>query len=187
MTSTKRQKMSISRSVVEAVRSMDPPGRFLEKNAVTGLYSDIGERKAIEKTSQALRDGAAKLRKQLSADLGDPDFLSAVFDVDASDNSNSVEEDDGASKTTTTATSQEEQASPTGTAKATLKDKVKSTKVKPVKKTGHRRTNSNPDGLSAARKKSLARRVVHKQPDSPPAPLHQRRAVSLGWSGGLSC
>ena len=63
---------------------MDPPGRFLEKNPSTGLWKDIGDRKAIEKTSQALRDGAAALRKQLSEDLGDPDFLSAVFDVDHS-------------------------------------------------------------------------------------------------------
>lgn len=79
MTSTKRQKMSISRSIVEAVRSLDPPGRFLEKDPKTGLWSDIGHKKAVEKTSQALRDGAASLRKQLSADLGDPDFLNAVF------------------------------------------------------------------------------------------------------------
>ena len=74
--------MSISRSIVAAVRSLDPPGRFLEKNPQTGLWSDIGHKKAVEKTSQALRDGAASLRKQLSADLGDPDFLNAVFDVD---------------------------------------------------------------------------------------------------------
>lgn len=50
----------------------------------TGLWNDIGNRKAIEKTSQALRDGAATLRKQLSADLGDPEFLSAVFDMESS-------------------------------------------------------------------------------------------------------
>jgi hypothetical protein len=84
VTSTKRQKMSISRSIVEAVRSMSPSGRFLEKNVITNMWSDIGDRKAIEKTSQALRDGAATLRKQLSQDLGDPDFLSAVFDMDSS-------------------------------------------------------------------------------------------------------
>jgi hypothetical protein len=76
--------MSISRSIVEAVRSMSPPGRFLEKNLVTNMWSDIGDRKAIEKTSQALRDGAAILRKQLSHDLSDPDFLSAVFDMESS-------------------------------------------------------------------------------------------------------
>jgi len=84
VSSTKKQKMGISRSIVDAVRSLDPPGRFLEKNPISGLWSDIGHKKAVEKTSQALRDGAASLRKQLSADLGDPDFLNAVFDMDIS-------------------------------------------------------------------------------------------------------
>ena len=78
--------MSISRSIVEAVRSLDPPGRFLEKDPNTGLWSDIGHKKAVEKTSQALRDGAASLRKQLSADLGDPEFLNAVFDMNEDEN-----------------------------------------------------------------------------------------------------
>jgi hypothetical protein len=85
--------MSISRSIVEAVRSLNPPGRFLEKDPRTCLWSDIGLKKAVEKTSQALRDGASNLRKQLSADLGDPDFLSAVFDMD-------VDKDDQTSKNT---------------------------------------------------------------------------------------
>lgn len=87
VTSTKRQKMAISRSIVEAVRSLNPPGRFLEKDPQTGLWYDVGHKKAVEKTSQALRDGAAMLRKQLSADLGDPDFLNSVFDEDSSSNS----------------------------------------------------------------------------------------------------
>jgi len=82
VTSTKRQKMSISRSIVDAVRSLDPPGRFLEKDVSSGIWFDIGDKKAVEKTSQALRDGAACLRKQLSEDLTDPDFLRAVFDDD---------------------------------------------------------------------------------------------------------
>ena len=80
MSSTKRQKMAISRSIVEAIRALEPPGRFLEKDLVTVLWTEIGYKKAIEKTSQALRDGAANLRKQLSADFGDPNFLNAVFD-----------------------------------------------------------------------------------------------------------
>jgi len=82
VTSSKRQKKAISQSIVDAIRSMKPPGRFLEKNPTTGLYNDVGDQKAIEKTSQALRDGAASLRKQLSEDMRDPDFLSAVFDTD---------------------------------------------------------------------------------------------------------
>ena len=43
------------------------------------LWFDIGDKKAIEKTSQALRDSGASLRKQLSEDLGGPDFLKSVF------------------------------------------------------------------------------------------------------------
>mmetsp|Transcript_47038 Transcript_47038/g.142434 ORF Transcript_47038/g.142434 Transcript_47038/m.142434 type:complete len:762 (-) Transcript_47038:198-2483(-) len=72
--------MGISRKIVEAVRARDPPGRFLEKDQATSLWFDISDKKAIEKTSQALRDSAASLRKQLSEDLADPDFLKAVFD-----------------------------------------------------------------------------------------------------------
>jgi hypothetical protein len=45
--------MAISRSIVEAVRSLDPPGRFLEKNPESGLWNDIGDRKAIEKVSES--------------------------------------------------------------------------------------------------------------------------------------
>ena len=91
MSSTKRQKMLISRSIVDAVRSLNPAGRFLERDPDTGLWSDIGHKKAVEKTSQALRDGASDLRKQLSTDLRDPDFMNAVFDMD-------VDRDDQKSK-----------------------------------------------------------------------------------------
>lgn len=73
--------MGISRSIVHAVRSLDPPGRFLDKDPMTLLWHDIGHKKAVEKTSQALRDGAAILRKQLSTDLVDPaNLLNTVFD-----------------------------------------------------------------------------------------------------------
>ena len=78
--------MAVSRSIVEAVRSLDPPGRFLEKDPKTLLWSEVGHRKAVEKTSQALRDGAANLRKQLSADLGDPEFFNGVFDLETMSN-----------------------------------------------------------------------------------------------------
>jgi len=81
VTSTKKQKMMISRSIVDMVRrDLDPPGRFLEKDPETGLWSEVGDKKALEKTAQALRDGAAPLRKQLSEDMSDPTFLAAVFD-----------------------------------------------------------------------------------------------------------
>jgi hypothetical protein len=75
--------MKISRSIVETVRSLDPPGRFLEKDQVTAKWHDIGDKKAVEKTSQALRTSAASLRKHLSHDLGDPERVSAAADKHA--------------------------------------------------------------------------------------------------------
>ncbi|KAL3768550.1 hypothetical protein ACHAWO_011505 [Cyclotella atomus] len=81
VTSTKKQKTLISRSIVDTVnREWDPPGRFLEKQP-SGLWSEVNTKKALEKTAQALRDGAFPLRKQLSEDFSDPSFLAAVFDT----------------------------------------------------------------------------------------------------------
>lgn len=80
VTSTKRQKMSISRSIVNHVRNLDPPGRFLEKNPDDGLWYDIGDKKACEKTAQALRDRAANARKQQSEDFALSDLINVVFD-----------------------------------------------------------------------------------------------------------
>lgn len=79
--STKKQKMNISRSIVDRVRKeLDPPGRFLEKDSSTGLYREVEIKKALEKTAQTLRDLAAPLRKQLSEDFSNPSFLTAIFD-----------------------------------------------------------------------------------------------------------
>ncbi|KAL9183703.1 hypothetical protein ACHAXT_004559 [Thalassiosira profunda] len=58
----KREKPLIARRIVEAVRKQTPPGRFLSKNVKTGLWKDIGDGKAREKTSQALREGAPIIR-----------------------------------------------------------------------------------------------------------------------------
>ena len=58
----KREKPLIARRIVEAVRNQTPPGRFLSKNVKSGLWKDIGDGKAREKTSQALREGAPIIR-----------------------------------------------------------------------------------------------------------------------------
>lgn len=63
--SSKRGKPLLSRSIVEAVRKQDPPGRFLTKDDKTGLWYDIGDQKAREKTAQALREGAPDIRKEI--------------------------------------------------------------------------------------------------------------------------
>lgn len=52
----KIQKPSVARVIVRAIRNGDPPGRFLKKDATTGKWIDIGDKKAAEKTSQALRE-----------------------------------------------------------------------------------------------------------------------------------
>ena len=122
--------MAISRSIVGAIRSLDPPGRFLDKDPVTGLWFDIGHKKAIEKTSQALRDGAAVLRRQLSADLGDPGFLNNVFAEE--------ELDDDLDKTTKdnekTSEGTETSINQNGQPDQALSNKKPTEKLKPVKK-----------------------------------------------------
>jgi hypothetical protein len=52
----KIQKPSVARVIVRAIRHGDPPGRFLRKDEKTGKWFDIGDKKAAEKTSQALRE-----------------------------------------------------------------------------------------------------------------------------------
>ena len=47
---TKKQKMSIARKIVDAIRNTG--GRFLAKDAETGLFYDIGLPRSLEKTSQ---------------------------------------------------------------------------------------------------------------------------------------
>ena len=65
VTLPKRQKQLLSRSIVHAVRSQTPPGRFLQRDPQTDLWYDVGDARATEKTSQALREGAPKLRDKL--------------------------------------------------------------------------------------------------------------------------
>jgi len=62
LTSTKTRKMEISRSIIDHIHALNPPGRFLEKDEVTGSWRECEIKRAHEKTAQALRDGAARLR-----------------------------------------------------------------------------------------------------------------------------
>lgn len=45
----KKQKMLLSQSIVNAVRSQNPPGRFLQKDAESDLWYDVGDKRAQEK------------------------------------------------------------------------------------------------------------------------------------------
>eukprot|EP00984_Skeletonema_dohrnii_P002660 scaffold916_cov83-Skeletonema_dohrnii-CCMP3373.AAC.2 len=54
MAGTKKQKMDISKAIVEAIYSMDPPGRFLKQCTDTGQWSELSKRDAADKAAQAM-------------------------------------------------------------------------------------------------------------------------------------
>jgi hypothetical protein len=59
----KNDKPAISRAIVRSIR--DANGRFLRKDEKSGLWFEIGDDAAREKTSQALRQRAPEMRKLL--------------------------------------------------------------------------------------------------------------------------
>eukprot|EP00934_Nitzschia_sp_Nitz4_P004168 Nitzschia sp. Nitz4//scaffold205_size38804//6903//9374//NITZ4_007640-RA/size38804-augustus-gene-0.58-mRNA-1//-1//CDS//3329541501//4158//frame0 len=63
----KIQKPSVARVIVRAIRNGDPPGRFLKKDEKTGKWYDVGDKKAAEKTSQALREKTGEEKDQSSS------------------------------------------------------------------------------------------------------------------------
>lgn len=52
----RKHRPTIIHSIVQAVRSLSPPGRFLTRNRRTGTWYDIGDEQASLKTAQAMRD-----------------------------------------------------------------------------------------------------------------------------------
>ncbi len=56
----KNEKMSVARDIFDSISSLDPPGRFLQKNPETGTWFEIGKDRALEKISQALREKNSK-------------------------------------------------------------------------------------------------------------------------------
>mmetsp|Transcript_40225 Transcript_40225/g.84482 ORF Transcript_40225/g.84482 Transcript_40225/m.84482 type:complete len:321 (-) Transcript_40225:191-1153(-) len=79
MISTKKQKMNISRSIVDRIHN-EFNARFLEKRIGTDLWVEVEDRRALEKTAQALRDGALPLKKKLVQDMSD-----SLFENDSSE------------------------------------------------------------------------------------------------------
>ena len=66
----KPQKGKFSKIIVDEISERVPPGRFLKQNPATKLWHDIGEKKALDKTRQALREGAPDIMKELSGESG---------------------------------------------------------------------------------------------------------------------
>jgi len=58
--SAKKGKSNMSRELVQNVRDLDPPGRFLKRNPVTSDWEDVGDEIAREKVSQVLRDAVSE-------------------------------------------------------------------------------------------------------------------------------
>lgn len=61
----KVKKPLVARLIVKAIRSSDPPGRFLKSNEA-GKWIDVGDKKAAEKSSQALREKPSGLKHKVS-------------------------------------------------------------------------------------------------------------------------
>lgn len=61
----KIHKPSVARMIVKALRNSEPPGRFLRRDEKTGKWFDIGDKKAAEKASQALREKTPEERDLL--------------------------------------------------------------------------------------------------------------------------
>ena len=60
----KKEKLAVAKVVVNLIRDLDPPGRFLEKPKNSEYWVDIGTKRAIEKASQLLREGSPVIRKR---------------------------------------------------------------------------------------------------------------------------
>ena len=58
--SKRLDKPVVALDIVKKWRSQSPPGRFLKMDDKTGLWNDVGDKKAREKTSQALREKAPR-------------------------------------------------------------------------------------------------------------------------------
>jgi hypothetical protein len=56
--------------IIRSWRGQDPPGRFLKLDEKTGMWFDVGDKKAREKTSQALREKAPIIKAQQLDELG---------------------------------------------------------------------------------------------------------------------
>jgi hypothetical protein len=54
MAGTKKQKMDISKAIVEAIYSKTPPGRFLKKCPATGQWNELSRRDAADRAAQAM-------------------------------------------------------------------------------------------------------------------------------------
>lgn len=65
----KREKRLIASSIVSEIRNLN--GRFLQRDSKSGLWKDIGDEKARDKTSQALRENAPSIRAEIEEEINE--------------------------------------------------------------------------------------------------------------------
>lgn len=80
-------KPNVARKIVRAIRSGNPPGRFLRKGT-HNMWVDVGDKVAAEKTSQGLRERSNAEKRQRSAmreslRIGREGAAGAVIEPDA--------------------------------------------------------------------------------------------------------
>jgi len=61
----KPDKAVIAANIVDQIRKMDPPGRFLKEDPDTGLWREVGDERARRKTGQALREDAPEIKGEM--------------------------------------------------------------------------------------------------------------------------
>jgi hypothetical protein len=66
--SKRLDKPLVALEIIKTWRGQTPPGRFLKMDDKTGLWLDVGDKKAREKTSQALREKAPEIRRKQEED-----------------------------------------------------------------------------------------------------------------------
>jgi len=69
-TTKKLEKAHIAAGIVNDIRTMNPPGRFLKEEKGARMWYDIGDAKAIMKTGQALREDAPNIRPSIDENGG---------------------------------------------------------------------------------------------------------------------
>jgi len=68
----KSDKPLFAKMIVGTIRNLVPPGRFLKKDRATKLWSDVGDRKAWDKTRQALREKSISIADTTKTEILPP-------------------------------------------------------------------------------------------------------------------
>ena len=66
----RNRKPAFAKLIVNTIRNLDPPGRFLMQDKETKLWYDIGDKMAWKKTRQALREKISTLTNSMDAQPG---------------------------------------------------------------------------------------------------------------------